>query len=44
MKGNLKLSLQGTEYNMILTCYQSADSKLSVKVLKNKSYAEGTTA
>ena len=38
MKGGLKVSLSGTEYNMILTCYQNAEAKLSVKMLKNKSY------
>ena len=39
MKGNLKVNLAGTEYNMILTCYQSPSAKLSIKMLKNKSYA-----
>lgn len=38
IKGGLKVSLSGTEYNMILTCYQNAEGKLSVKMLKNKSY------
>ena len=38
MKGGLKVDLSGTEYNAILTCYQDAESKLSVKMLKNKSY------
>ena len=38
MKGGLKVDLSGTEYNTILTCYQDAESKLSVKMLKNKSY------
>lgn len=40
MKGGLKAKLSGTLYNMILTCYQSADSSLSVKMLKNKSFAD----
>ena len=40
MKGGLKAELSGTLYNMILTCYQSVeDSSVSVKMLKNKSYA-----
>ena len=40
MKGGLKAELSGTLYNMILTCYQSTEnSSLSVKMLKNKSYA-----
>lgn len=38
MKGGLKVELSGTEYNMILTCYQDSEGKLSVKMLKNKSY------
>ena len=40
MKGGLKVSLSGTEYNMLLTCYQSEDGSVSVKMLKNKSYAD----
>lgn len=40
MKGGLKAELSGTLYNMIITCYQSHESNsLSVKMLKNKSYA-----
>ena len=38
MKGGLKVTLSGTEYNMILTCYQNSEQGLSVKMLKNKSY------
>ena len=44
MKGGLKVDLSGTEYNTILTCYQDAESKLSVKMLKNKSYGLGLSA
>lgn len=40
MLGGLKAVLSGTLYNMILTCYQSKDASLSVKMLKNKSYAD----
>ena len=39
MKGGLKVTLEGVEHNMILTCYQDAAGKLSLKMLKNKSYA-----
>ena len=38
MKGNLKVTLEGTEYNMILTAVQR-DSKLTIKILKNKTYS-----
>ena len=41
MKGGLKVMLNATEYNMILTCYQSAAAAggmLSIKMLRNKSY------
>ena len=41
MKGGLKVTMSGTEYNVILTCYQNAESKLIVKMLRNKSYAAG---
>lgn len=45
MKGGLKVELSGSEYNMILTCYQGTDSsKLSVKMLRNKTYAASSGA
>ncbi len=43
MKGNLKVHLSDVEYNMILTCYQSPNATLSIKMLKNKSYADEET-
>ena len=39
MKGGLQVNLSGTEYNMILTCYQDSSANLSVKMLRNKAYA-----
>ena len=44
MKGGLKVTLSGVEYNAILTCYQSADGKLGVKMLKNKSYTNDSSS
>ena len=37
MKGNLKVTLEGVEYNMILTAVQ-ADSMMKIKMLRNKAY------
>jgi len=40
MKSNLTVTLNGTLYNVILTCFHAeGSSTLSVKMLKNKSYA-----
>ena len=39
MKGNLKVSLDGVEYNMILTAVQR-ETEVKINVLKNKSYNE----
>ena len=39
MKGNLKVTLEGTEYNMILTAVQK-DNEVTIKMLKNKTYNE----
>ena len=41
MKGGLKVQMESTEYNVILTCYQDSEGKVSVKMLRNKSYADG---
>lgn len=39
MKGNLTVTLEGTEYNMILTAVQK-DGKVAIRMLKNKSYTQ----
>lgn len=38
MKGGLKVTVNSVEFNVILTCYQNAESGLSIKMLKNKAY------